>query len=173
MARQETRDLFGEPEEEEAQPAIDPEAPLAERMRPRTIEEFVGQEHLTGEGKLVRRLIEDQGPLPSLILWGGPGTGKTTLGRLLAQRAHARFVPLSAVLSGVKDLREAVAEAKRHRRGGRRTVLFIDEIHRFNKAQQDALLPSVEDGTVIAGRGDDREPVVRGELGPCFHVPGS
>ncbi|WP_406696658.1 replication-associated recombination protein A [Singulisphaera sp. Ch08] len=150
MAREETRDLFGEPEmEEEASPsAIDPEAPLAERMRPRTIEEYVGQEHLTGEGKLIRRLIEDRGPLPSLILWGGPGTGKTTLGRLLAQRAHARFVPLSAVLSGVKDLREAVAEAKRHRRGGRRTVLFIDEIHRFNKSQQDALLPSVEDGTV-------------------------
>ncbi|SIO67265.1 Recombination protein MgsA [Singulisphaera sp. GP187] len=149
MARQETRDLFGEPEEEAvAAPAIDPGAPLAERMRPRTLEEYVGQEHLTGEGKLIRRLIEDQGPLPSLILWGGPGTGKTTLGRLLAQRAHARFVPLSAVLSGVKDLREAVAEAKRDRRGGRRTVLFIDEIHRFNKSQQDALLPSVEDGTV-------------------------
>ncbi|AGA26190.1 replication-associated recombination protein A [Singulisphaera acidiphila] len=149
MARQETRDLFGEPEEEEEAPqSIDPGAPLAERMRPRTIDEFVGQQHLTGEGKLVRRLIEDPGPLPSLILWGGPGTGKTTLGRLLAQRAHARFVPLSAVLSGVKDLREAVVEAKRQRRGGRRTVLFIDEIHRFNKSQQDALLPSVEDGTV-------------------------
>lgn len=152
MARQATMDLFGEPEEDdltvEASVAIDPEAPLAERMRPRTIEEYVGQRHLTAEGKLVRRLIEDRGPLPSLILWGGPGTGKTTLGRLLAQRAQARFVPLSAVLSGVKDLRDAVAEAKRHRRSGRRTVLFVDEIHRFNKSQQDALLPSVEDGTV-------------------------
>lgn len=149
MARQGTMDLFGEPEEtEELPPAIDPEAPLAERMRPRTLEEYVGQEHLTGQGKLVRRLLEDRGPIPSLILWGGPGTGKTTLGRLLAQQAKARFVPLSAVLSGVKELREAVAEAKRDRRGGRRTVLFVDEIHRFNKSQQDALLPSVEDGTV-------------------------
>lgn len=151
MARQGTMDLFGEPEDEPQDvvpAAIDPEAPLAERMRPRTLEEYVGQEHLTGQGKLIRRLIEDQGPIPSLILWGGPGTGKTTLGRLLAQRAHARFVPLSAVLSGVKELREAVADAKRERRAGRRTVLFVDEIHRFNKSQQDALLPSVEDGTV-------------------------
>src|SRR5689334_1507374 len=113
MARQGTMDLFGEPEDEPQDvvpAAIDPEAPLAERMRPRTLEEYVGQEHLTGQGKLIRRLIEDQGPIPSLILWGGPGTGKTTLGRLLAQRAHARFVPLSAVLSGVKELREAVAD---------------------------------------------------------------
>jgi len=123
-------------------------APLADRMRPRTLAEFVGQEHLVGEGRVLRRLIEGGGTLPSLILWGPPGTGKTTLGRLLAEKTAARFVALSAVFSGVKDLRAAIAEARLDRRRGRRTILFIDEIHRFNKAQQDALLPAVEDGTV-------------------------
>ena len=120
-------------------------------MRPATLAEVVGQDHILGPGKLVRRALESQGgaALPSLILWGPPGTGKTTLGRLLASEAHARFVPLSAVMAGVKDLREAVAEAATHRdQNGERTVLFIDEIHRFNKAQQDALLPHVEAGTV-------------------------
>jgi putative ATPase len=147
MPRQETRSLFGEPDEPaEPEPAAD--APLADRMRPRTLEEYVGQEHLVGPGRLVRRLLDDGGALPSLILWGGPGTGKTTLARLLAHRAGARFAPLSAVLSGVKELRETIAEARDARRRGTRTVLFIDEIHRFNKAQQDALLPAVEDGTV-------------------------
>jgi putative ATPase len=150
MPRNQTRSLFDSPEEDHEDP-IAADAPLAERMRPKSLEEFVGQGHLVGEGRLVRRLIEGGGPLPSLILWGGPGTGKTTLARLLAGLVEARFQALSAVGSvgsGVKDVREAIAEARASRRRGERTVLFIDEIHRFNKAQQDALLPAVEDGTV-------------------------
>jgi putative ATPase len=135
-------------DEPEAEPSPDTAAPLAERMRPRTLEEFVGQRHLVGEGRVLRRVIEGGGLLPSLILWGGPGTGKTTLARLLASRSGARFVALSAVFSGVKEVRAAISEAREDKRRGRRTTLFIDEIHRFNKAQQDALLPAVEDGTV-------------------------
>jgi putative ATPase len=137
------------PEMSEASVSSPTRAPLADRMRPRSLEEFVGQEQLVGEGRVLRRLIESRGTLPSLILWGPPGTGKTTLARLLAHQTDARFVALSAVFSGVKELRAAIAEARLNRLRNHRTILFIDEIHRFNKAQQDALLPAVEDGTVI------------------------
>jgi putative ATPase len=142
-------DLFDRDDEDEEPRRASADAPLAERMRPRSLDEYVGQRHLIGPGRLLARLLQG-GRLPSLILWGPPGSGKTTLARLLADRTDARFVPLSAVLSGVKDLREAIADARTARGRGRdrRTVLFIDEIHRFNKAQQDALLHAVEDGTV-------------------------
>src|SRR5437588_132265 len=146
MTRHANESLFDD--EPEAEEVPDTSAPLAERMRPRTLEEFAGQQHLVGEGRVLRRVIEGGGLLPSLVLWGAPGTGKTTLARLLARRSGSRFVPLSAVFSGVKDLRAAISEARAEKRRGRRTTLFIDEIHRFNKAQQDALLPAVEDGTV-------------------------
>ncbi len=122
--------------------------PLAERLRPRTLEEFVGQDHLLGPNKILHTLLS-RGTLPSLILWGPPGCGKTTLARLLASMVDANFVSFSAVLSGIPELRAIIQEAKDAKKmGGPRTVLFVDEIHRFNKAQQDAFLPHVESGLI-------------------------
>jgi putative ATPase len=130
-------------------PPILPGTPLAERMRPRTLEEYAGQAHLLGPGRPLRLAIERRS-LHSLILWGPPGTGKTTLARLLATVVQAEFVAFSAVTSGIKEIREVIAAAERRRTmTGRRTLLFIDEIHRFNKAQQDAFLPHVEAGTIL------------------------
>jgi putative ATPase len=124
------------------------EAPLAARMRPRTFTEFVGQDHLVGQGHALRKAV-DSGQLPSLILWGPPGSGKTTLANLMARATDSHFSAISAVSAGVADLRRIVDEAReRRKKQGQKTILFIDEIHRFNKAQQDAILPFVEDGTV-------------------------
>jgi putative ATPase len=124
------------------------EAPLAERMRPATLDDYIGQEHVVGEGRFLRKIVE-QGSPASLILWGPPGTGKTTLARIIAKGANASFESFSAVLSGVKDLREVIARAKERRKyKSGKTILFVDEIHRWNKAQQDAFLPHVESGQI-------------------------
>jgi len=125
-----------------------PQAPLAERLRPKTLDEVVGQSHLLGAGKPLR-LAFQSGNLPSMILWGPPGVGKTTLARLIANTADAEFIPISAVLSGIKDIREAVERAEiTLQQHGRKTILFVDEVHRFNKGQQDAFLPFVESGLI-------------------------
>jgi putative ATPase len=126
-------------------PALSVDVPLAERLRPRTLDEVIGQRHLLGPGKPLRHAFET-GRLHSMILWGPPGVGKTTLARLVASAFDAQFIAISAVLGGVKDIREAVDRARAARRNGRATVVFVDEVHRFNKAQQDAFLPHVESG---------------------------
>ena len=139
------KDLF----ERKGKELFKKEAPLADRMRPRTLDEFVGQDHLLGQGKVLRQAIESD-HLPSMILWGPPGSGKTTLAMIIATTTGAQFLAFSAVLSGVKEIKEVVEEAEEewtYHKG--RTILFVDEIHRFNKAQQDAFLPHVEKGTII------------------------
>jgi putative ATPase len=138
-------DLFGK----KGMESFKEEAPLADRIRPRTLEEFVGQEHILGQGKVLRQAIETD-HLPSMILWGPPGSGKTTLAMIIARTTGAQFTAFSAVLAGVKEIKEVIKEAGdewKYRK--RRTILFVDEIHRFNKAQQDAFLPNVEKGTII------------------------
>ncbi|EAS65123.1 putative ATPase protein [Photobacterium angustum S14] len=121
--------------------------PLAARMRPRTVEEYIGQQHILGQGKPLRRALEG-GQLHSMILWGPPGTGKTTLAEVAAHYANAEVERVSAVTSGIKDIRAAIDKARDNKMAGRRTILFVDEVHRFNKSQQDAFLPHIEDGTV-------------------------
>src|SRR5574341_357752 len=126
------------------------EAPLAARMRPRALDEYIGQEHIIGEGKLLRRAIEADRLFSSIILWGPPGTGKTTLAQVIANTTKSHFVTISAILAGKADLRVIIDEAlERRRLYNTRTILFVDEVHRWNKAQQDALLPHVEDGTIV------------------------
>ena len=135
------------PQAGDAAGAPDKNRPLAERMRPERLEDYIGQEHILGPGKPLRRQIE-RDEIGSIILWGPPGTGKTTLARIIARTTHCEFIPFSAVLAGIKEIKAVMADAERLRRLGIRTILFIDEIHRFNKAQQDAFLPYVERGDI-------------------------
>ena len=121
--------------------------PLASRMRPKDLDDFIGQDHLLGNGKILRHLIETD-KVPSMIFWGPPGVGKTTLARIIAGYTDSRFVDFSAVTSGIKGIRNVMEEAEEGRSEGKKTILFVDEIHRFNKAQQDAFLPYVEKGSI-------------------------
>jgi putative ATPase len=141
-------DLFGSDLPAGDPPLPPADAPLADRLRPRALDEVIGQEHLTGPDGAIGRMVA-AGRLSSMILWGPPGTGKTTIARLLAAAVGLRFAAISAVFSGVADLKKVFAEAREHARIGKRTLLFVDEIHRFNRAQQDGFLPYVEDGTVV------------------------
>ncbi|AMG73920.1 replication-associated recombination protein A [Sphingopyxis granuli] len=141
-------DLFGDDAEQQRDPGVTGPIPLAERLRPRSLSDVVGQEHLTGPEGAIGRMVA-AGQLASIILWGPPGTGKTTIARLLAEAVGMRFAPLSAVFSGVADLKKAFADAEKMAAAGKRTLLFVDEIHRFNRAQQDGFLPYVERGTVV------------------------
>jgi putative ATPase len=141
-------DLFQTDPQQPATPTPADDAPLADKLRPQKLDEVVGQEHLTGPEGAIGRMVA-AGKLASMILWGPPGTGKTTIARLLADAVGMRFVAISAVFSGVADLKKLFAEAREHRKAGHQTLLFVDEIHRFNRAQQDGFLPYVEDGTVV------------------------
>ena len=140
-------DLFGEQAPAEAPQEAAPNAPLADRLRPKSLDEIVGQEHLTGPDGAIGRMVA-AGKLSSMVLWGPPGTGKTSIARLLADAVGLRFVAISAVFSGVADLKKIFAEARQMASGGKHTLLFVDEVHRFNRSQQDGFLPYVEDGTV-------------------------
>ena len=145
-------------------------SPLAERLKPIKMEEFIGQEHILGKGKLLRRAVEAD-RIQSIILYGPPGTGKTSLARVIAHTTKSEFIQVNAVTSGIKELREVI-EAAKNTLGmhGKRTILFIDEIHRFNKAQQDGLLPAVEDGTVILVGATRKIPILK-STAPWSHAP--
>src|SRR5205823_12578470 len=144
-------------EDDKIRPTAGPagDSPLADRMRPQTLDEVYGQDHLLESGKPLRTAIErDQ--VPSMILWGPPGVGKTTLAQIIAKMTKSDFIPFSAVLAGIKEIKEIMAAAEKARRTGRRTIVLVDEIHRFNKAQQDAFLPHVERGNITLDRKSTR-----------------
>jgi putative ATPase len=154
-----TMDLFDHAMNER----MEQEAPLAARMRPKTLDEVVGQDHIIGPGRLLRRAIEADRLFSSILFWGPPGTGKTTLARLIAQHTQAHFESISAVLAGVAELRRVIGEAEERRKlHHQRTILFVDEVHRWNKAQQDALLAARRNWHGHADRGDNRKPLLRG-----------
>src|SRR4051794_19943925 len=144
-------------------PTAEAQRPLADRMRPRTLDEFVGQEHILGPGKPLRTQIERDDP-GSMIFWGPPGVGKTTLAKIIANMTKAEFIEFSAVLAGIKEIKAVMADAEKAQQFGTRTIVFIDEVHRFNKAQQDAFLPYVEKGSILPNWGTPEDPVVEDHL---------